>query len=288
MKMGNIPQTAYTDYYKDAAPEAPISAVSWAAVISGAFVAASVSLIFFAAGSGFGLAAVSPWPNMGASATAFTVAAGVWLVIVQWAASGVGGYVTGRLRTKWVGTHDHEVFFRDTAHGFLTWSVATVIGAGLAATIASASAGAHATESAAQTAASVEQGGNAMDRSYDVDSLFRSVSPSIPGSQADAKAEATRILAMGAVKGDVPPADRAYLTELVAARTGINPIDAQARVEEVIDQEKTAIAKARQAADAARKAVAAFSVCTALSLLIGAFIACTAAAIGGQQRDEHP
>ncbi len=100
--------------------------------------------------------------------------------------------------------------------------------------------------------------------------------------------EATRILAKGAATGDVPAADRTYLAQLVAARTGIAEPEAQKRVDEVIAAEKDAEAKVRQAADTARKAASAVSIFTALSMLIGAFIASAAAALGGQQRDEHP
>ena len=34
---------------------------------------------------------------------------------------------TGRLRTKWALIHTDEVYFRDTANGFLAWAVALVI-----------------------------------------------------------------------------------------------------------------------------------------------------------------
>ena len=47
------------------------SGVSWGAVIAGAFVAAALSLIMLALGAGFGLSAVSPWSNVGASGEAF-------------------------------------------------------------------------------------------------------------------------------------------------------------------------------------------------------------------------
>src|ERR1700687_598887 len=117
--------------------ESSTSAISWAAIIGGAFAAVALSLILLALGSGFGLASVSPWPNAGGSVTTFTVMTAVWLIVVQWLASGIGGYLTGRLRTKWVGLHTHEVFFRDTANGFLTWAVASVIGAAFLASAAS-------------------------------------------------------------------------------------------------------------------------------------------------------
>src|ERR1700731_4157175 len=117
----------------DGPHESAVSAVSWPAIVAGAFVAAASSLVLAALGSGFGLASVSPWPNSGVSATTFTVMTAIWLVVVQWLASGLGGYVAGRLRTKWANTHTHEVFFRDTAHGFITRAVATIMVAGFVA-----------------------------------------------------------------------------------------------------------------------------------------------------------
>src|ERR1700740_3435300 len=93
--------------------EGPTSGITWPPILGGAFAIAAASLILLALGSGFGLSSVSPWPNSGASATTFTLIMAIWLIIAQWVASGIGGYLTGRLRTKWVGIHTHEVFFRD-------------------------------------------------------------------------------------------------------------------------------------------------------------------------------
>lgn len=273
--------------------EASTSAVSWPAIIAGAFVSASASLILLALGSGLGLASVSPWPNSGASASTFTVMTAILLIVVQWIASGLGGYLTGRLRTKWVGTHTHEVFFRDTAHGFVTWAVATVIGALVLASAASSMIGVGVRASstvasaAAQGAAANSAQSAASVRPYDVDMLFRSARLDAESS-SDARAETTRIVATGLTTGGIPDADRSYLAELVAARTGISQVDAQKRVDDLIAQSKAAEARARQAVDAARKTSAAASIFTALSMLIGAFIACASAALGGQQRDEHP
>jgi hypothetical protein len=268
-----------------------VSAVSWAAVIAGAVAAAATSLILIGLGSGFGLASLSPWSGGGISLATFSVMTAIWLIVVQWVSSGVGGYLTGRLRTKWVGTHTHEVFFRDTAHGFLAWAVATLLVVGLAATATSAvisggaRAGATVAAGAAQGAAasSLSQG-----RAYDVDTLFRSAQPDANAAPGDAAAEATRILAAGMINGDVSPGDRSYLAQLVAARTGLPQAETQTRVDTVIAQEKAAETKARQAADTARKAASAFSIFAALSMLIGAFIAAVAAALGGQLRDAHP
>jgi hypothetical protein len=272
--------------------ESSTSAVSWAAIIAGAFVAASATVLLVALGTGLGFASVSPWPNGGASATTFTVATAIWFIVTQWISSGAGGYITGRLRTRWVGTHTHEVFFRDTAHGFVTWAVATVIGALILASAASsiAGAGVHAAATvgagAAPGAANQAHGGSVVSP-YDVDTLFRSATADANSSASDARAETTRILEKGLPTGDVSAADRSYVAQQVAARTGISQSDAQKRVDDAIAQLNVAQTKARQVADAARKAAAAAAICTALSMLIGAFIACVAAALGGHERDEH-
>ena len=270
--------------------EAAVSAVSWAAVIAGAFVAAAVTLVLLALGSGFGLASVSPWPASGVSTTTFTILAGIWLIVVQWLSSAIGGYITGRLRTKWTGTHTHEVFFRDTAHGFLTWALATVIGAALLATAASSAVGTGVRASSTVAAGAAQASADpsmAMGRAYDVDGLFRSVTPDATGTGPAARVEATRILAIGAVNGDVSAADDAYLVQLVSVHTGLGQADAQKRVDDTIAQEKANEVKAKQLADAARKSAAAFSIFAAISMLIGAFVACAAAAYGGQLRDDH-
>ena len=101
------------------------------------------------------------------------------------------------------------------------------------------------------------------------------------------RAETSHILAKGLTSGDVPTADRSYVAALVAARTGISQAEADKRVDDAFAQVKAADAKARQAADAARKAAAKASIFTALAMLIGAFIACVAAVLGGHRRDEH-
>jgi hypothetical protein len=280
--------------------EASTSGVAWPAIIGGAFAAAALSLILLALGSGLGLASVSPWSNFGASATTFTVMTAIWLIVVQWLASGLGGYLTGRLRTKWVGLHTHEVFFRDTANGFLTWAVASVIGAVLLASAASAvvsgaatmvagvASGAAAGASQGVTQAATQSGGTRADpTAYFVDNLYRTAHPSANASDGDVRAQSTRILLNGMLNGDIPAPDRTYLAQLVSARTDLSQADAAKRVDEVIAQAKAAEVKARQTADAARKAGAYLSIFTALSMLVGAFIACVAAALGGQQRDEY-
>lgn len=279
-----------------ATPQAK-AAVSWPAIFAGAFVAAGVSVILLALGSGLGFASISPWANHGVSATTFTITAAIWLLVTQWVSAALGGYIAGRLRTRWVGTHVHEVFFRDTAHGLITWAVATVlIAASVAASIASmagggvravadASAGARGGAAAAQGAPWAALAGNA---GYGVDKLFRSTAP--PDSSrgmGDGRVEAAHIVANAVAAGGMPDADRAYLAELVAERTGVSQAEAQKRVDGFIAGAMDTEAKARAEADRARKSAAEASLYLALSLLIGAFIASVAAALGGRLRDEH-
>jgi hypothetical protein len=278
--------------------EGSTSGVAWPAIIGGALAAAALSLILLALGAGFGLSTVSPWSNSGASAKTFAIMTAVWLIVTQWLAFGLGGYLTGRLRTKWVGVHTHEVFFRDTANGFLTWATASVIGvaflasaastvvSGTANVVAGVASGAATGAGQAATQAATGSGGTSADpTAYFVDSLFRTERPATDASDGDTRAQSTRILVHGARDGDLPAPDKAYLAQLVAARTGLSPADAEKRVDEVLAKEKTAEQEVRQSADTARKAGMYLSIFTAVSMLVGAFIACTAAAIGGRQRD---
>jgi hypothetical protein len=280
------------------ANEAHSSGVSWAAVIAGAFVTAAFSLILLSLGTGLGLAAVSPWANTGASASTIGAAAIVWLITMQLIASALGGYLAGRLRTKWASIHTDEVFFRDTAHGFLSWAVAVVITAAFLASAAAsmaggavqAEAGATATASAAATVNGAA--GRANDRIFDlnayfVDMLFRSDRLNADGNEA-VRAETGRILANALRQDevlDVPEADKAYLVQVVSARTGLHQADAEKRVSYVITQARNSDLQALQAADTARKAASHLSLWIFAALLIGAFCASLAATIGGRQRD---
>jgi hypothetical protein len=245
-------------------------------------------------GAAVGLASVSPWSGEGITATTFGAGAAVWLVVVQWLSAGLGGYLTGRLRTKWVGVHTDEVFFRDTAHGFLSWAVATLlVAAFLTGTLSSLIGGATqaatsvlggAAQGAAQGA--VEEGTPAGDpMAYFTDMLYRSDRPPV-GSPAEVRAESGRILVKSVADGEMPAADRTRLAQLVAAQTGLPPAEAEKRVDEVMAQAQAAEAKVREAADDARKAGAGLSLFMFLSLLIGAFIGSVAAAYGGRLRDD--
>ena len=287
----------------DSAPavESSSSAISWAAIIAGAVSAAALTFVLMLLGSGLGLAMVSPRTNQGAGITTFAVSAAIWMIVVQWLSAAVGGYMTGRLRVKWVGVHTDETFFRDTAHGLLAWALATLlvicvasssltsaVGTGVQA--ASNVASGAAMGASAGAASSADDGASSAATSYFVDSLFRPNDPTrlaTPGTEGDAAAagQASRILIVSAAAGEISPADKTYLGQLVAARTGLSEADATARVDAVLTQVEQAKTKTQEAADTARKAGIAFALMAALSLVIGAFIASVAAALGGRLRD---
>ena len=266
--------------------EAKTSAVSWAAILAGALVAAATSLILVLLAIGLGFASVSPWTGSGAATTSIVMMTAIAVLIIQWLSAGVGGYVTGRLRTKWVGTHTHEVFFRDTAHGFIAWAVATLL---VTSTLTSGaasllSAGAHASGVVVASFASNASSGSATSNvpPYDLDLLFRtSAGTEAKSGASGAREETGHILARGLVTGDVSAADRTYLAQLIAAQTGVSDADAQRRVDEGITQMKAA-------ADTARRSSEITAIFAALAMVVGAFIACVAAALGGRVRDMHP
>lgn len=284
----------------DAPVESSSSAVSWGPIIAGAFVATVVTLVLMLVGAGLSLTLVSPFPSESSSTTTLSVYAAVWLVIVQWVSSGVGGYLAGRLRTKWVGVHTDEVFFRDTTHGFLTWAVATmVVAMFLSSTVSSIVSGTArtVTQAAATTTAAAANAASEnlpdLSTSYFTDALLRPADPrttapaAAAGSNEAAAAELSRILMRSAANGELSAGDRTYIEQLIAARTGLTEADAQARVDTVMKEIEDAKVATQEAADTARKSAATTALLGALSLFIGAFIACAAAAFGGRQRDDE-
>src|SRR6201995_5040377 len=166
--MEQIRQGVSTDVIEPAVP-----GVSWAAVAAGAVASLALTLLLLSFGAGMGFAVVSPWGNSGVSTTTFKIGTGLYFIVMAMISSAVGGYLAGRLRSKWVGVHTTEVQFRDTAHGFLAWAVASVLRAALLASPASSLLG-NALGGATQAAASSTSGPMA---GY-VDALLRPNDPS--------------------------------------------------------------------------------------------------------------
>ena len=280
--------------------------MSWAAIFVGAAAAAALSLVLVILGFGLGLSSVSPWSGVGASAGTIGIATVLWLSFTQFASSGVGGYLAGRLRIKWSALHTDEVYFRDTAHGFMAWAVASLATAALlGSTLASvldtgAKAGASVLSGAA-TAATAGAGGMAAHEgsngglSYFTDRLYRkdAANTGTPSSSAPTGSheEAVRIFATDLKNGQLADDDRQYLANAIAQETGISPADANARVTDDFNKAKAAAddaaTKAKEAADAARKAAEHGALWMFVSLMIGAFIASYTATIGGRRRDLH-
>jgi hypothetical protein len=284
------------------------SAVSWGAVAAGAVATAASTLLLVAFGAGLGLSAVSPWSDTGVSASTFNIATGTYLVIVGVMSSAIGGYLAGRLRTKWVGVHSNEVFFRDTAHGLVAWAFATLISAtALVSTTAYLANGA-----VAGVAGASSQAARAVNPSeLYVDKLFRT-SPvptaASPGSTTENAPPAEQTAPSGApnavssanagnsnsgqVRAEIlrlwtadfrnddglSPGDRTYIAQVVAARTGLSQANAEQRLDQVVSEAKTA-------ADTARRKAVHLSFWLTAALLFGAFAASLAAAEGGALRD---
>jgi hypothetical protein len=300
---------------------APGSAVSWGAVLAGGAAAAALSLVMLILGSGLGFAAVSPWTFDAKTAVTLGASTIIWVSVTQLLASGVGGYLAGRLRTKWADVAGDEIYFRDTAHGFLAWCVASlgtaavltsVVGAvvgtgvqaganaaGAAASVVGAAAGAGAGGQQAGAAQSAGGGNPAESLGNFVDSLFRAdSSASVPadaaGGAADRpaaySAEVARIFANGLREGSLSAEDAAYVGRMIAERTGLAQSAAEQRVRDTFARVQTSLREtedaAKAAADEARKAAAYTALWLVVSLLIGAFVASLMATFGGRLRDQ--
>jgi hypothetical protein len=302
-----------------------VSALSWSSIIAGAGAAAALSLILLMLGVGLGLSSISPWVNSGVTAATLGVSTILWLTLTQLLASGMGGYLAGRLRTRWIEVHTDEVYFRDTAHGFLAWAVASLTTAALlssaigsiisgGAQAGATVAGSVASTAMAATASGAVAAGSEMSKAgtnepinYFIDSLFRkdiSTAISSPaGSSAVATGsveqtassagnsapEVTRIFMNTIRNGTLPAEDLRYVGQLVAQRTGMTQQEAEKRVRETYARLQATLhnaeISAKDAADKARKASAYAALWLFISLLIGAFVASLAATYGGRRRD---
>ena len=295
-------------------PNAEPSAVAWGAIIAGAVVAMVTSVVLAMLGSGLGFVAASPWSADADTAKALGIGAIVWLVVMQLVSAALGGFVGGRLRTRWTASAD-EVYFRDTAHGLLVWAVATLLmaimftsaatsaiggaaKAGAAATGAAATAGVAATATGAAALARDDSrntgslGGNGARDSYYADLMLRPDKGAASSEPVDAqtRAEFGRLISTAVARGNVSQADSDYMARTIAARTGISQTEAEQRVKSVMTQVRQEAAEAEQkfkaAADQARKAAAHLSLWMVVSLFVGAFVAAYFGTVGGRMRDQ--
>lgn len=288
------------------APRTDASAVSWAAIAAGAAAAAALSISLLILGVGFGMATLSPWSPNALGAAKLGVSSIIWLTVTSLLASALGGYLAGRLRTRWADVHGDEVYFRDTAHGFLTWAVATLATASLLASMVGSivssgvQAGADVVGTAATAAigreAATASGNSSMD--YFIDTLFRRDS-SAPGgwpegapperTPAEDALEVRNIFTYMLASAPLPVEDVSHLGQLIARRTGLTQQAAETRVNDTYARAQAALSevelRAKDAADKARKATTYGSLWLFLALLGGAFVASLTATYGGRQRD---
>jgi hypothetical protein len=179
-------------------------AVSWGAIFAGAFAASALSFVLLAIGAAFGLSVTSPWDftgrDAGETAAALGIGAAIFLIVVHAIASGVGGYLSGRLRSKLIGLRGDETYFRDTAHGLVVWAVSAVATILMIACLAMATArggvalGAAGLNAAGQAASSapalLDEAGQG-DLRYFVDSLFRPAAGAQAGTATQDQGQAT-------------------------------------------------------------------------------------------------
>ena len=266
-----------------------VSAVSWPAVIAGGFVAAAFTLLLLALGAGIGFSVVSPWSGLpDITTTRAAMVGGIYMAVTAVMASALGGYITGRLRVRWTQAALDEVYFRDTAHGVLAWAFATVMGAALlasAATIVGSGAAANPGPTNANST-------NDITAPY-LDRLFRPDYAALTGGTGQAAAgvfaggrdlaadrDAARriLLSLRDHRSELAGEDRQYLTQMVAARTGLPPAEAQRRVAAVETDVRAAL-------DQARRIAMQLAFWLVAAMFLGAFAAGLAATEGGAARD---
>lgn len=270
-------QAAATAETVRAVPGEAKSYIDWAAVVAGAVLSSAISLVLLTFGAAIGLSMISPFEGEGTSGPVFAIALGLWVLWVVVSSFIAGGYLAGRMRRRAWDATPHEVEVRDGAHGLTVWALGVLVAGLMAAAGVSGlvRGGAEAAATVASAGAEAANGTEAFG--YAVDSLFRSADQRV--DPAAARDEVARILARGAVQGEIPEADRTYIARLVAARTGVEPDEAERRLSQVVTE-------AKQAADTARKAGIWTAFLTAAALLTGAAAAWWGASAGGKHRDE--
>ena len=272
--------------------DAPVgtSFVEWGAVLAGAVLAAALSFVFLTFGAAIGLSTTSPWADSGVSVKTLATIAVFFAMVQQIGSFMAGGYVAGRMRSRWGETNKDEVEFRDGLHGGLVWAVGVAIGAALFLSTAGSAVktGADVAGKAAAAAAA-----NADPSAYSIDALLRPAAgrPPVAGqgaapatSAADTRTEVARIFAKATASGTLPENDKSYLASVVAQRTGLPQPEAEKRVTEAFAEANRAV---KEAADKARRASILTGFVTAASLMVSFGAAWWAALRGGNHRDNQ-
>ncbi len=287
-----------TTVYPAATPTSDHSYVDWPAILAGTAVATAISVVLLTFGSALGLSMASAHENRGISLAGIAIAAALWLIWVQVSACFSGGYLAGRLRRRAMDATEHESDIRDGSHGVVVWALGLLIGSAIAfsgvSSALSTATGAATTVVAGAAAGGAAAAGDMLDQSgLSIDKLLRGASGTAPANGAqpaspeDQRAEIGRILASSVASGTLDPADKQYLIDTVAARTGVDSDTATKRVDELWAQAQATEAKVREAADNARKMAVLAAFITAASLLVSGAGAYMGAVLGGNHRDKQ-
>lgn len=262
------------------------SYVDWPAILAGAVAAAAISLVMLTFGSAIGLSLTNPFGREGVSLFWIAIALAIWVVWVQVSAFMIGGYITGRMRRRNFDATEHESDIRDGFHGLLVWATAVVFSALLA--LGGLGGLAQGASSAVGAAAGpvLEQAVPEDPFAASVDVLFRGGDAAQADDEA-LRAEAGRIIVAGVTGEGISEDDRAYLAELVAARTGLAPEEAQARIDDVVARAEAVQNDIAEAAEQASRVGILVAFITAAALAVGAAGAWFAAAAGGNHRDKQ-
>ena len=254
--------------------------IQWGPTFGGGLVAAAVFFVLISFATAIGLAVSSVSPTWRDTSVGLVVLSGAWVVLTAVGSFALGGYIAGRIRSTWR-TNLDEIHFRDGLHGLLVWSIAVIIGVGLAwATTATIneSISKSSVVSPERTTANTNESEPSF-LTFELDQLFWSDNRQ-QTNDPQTRAEAGRIVERGLGRKELAKDDHDHLVELVSARTGLPAADADHRVAQVLSESRDAAAKARQSA-----VIIAFTFAAALAA--GAAAAWGASVIGGRHRDEN-
>jgi hypothetical protein len=273
------------------------SRFSWGPVFAGAVIATALTFFVVWVGSGLGLGLSSAKGASEGGIKAFLTLGAIYFVAANAFAFAVGGHVTGRLMRPEAEPSEEESF-RSDAHGLAVWGLAVVFGLGVLALTAATtvSGGARSATTPAiywadkllQPSAqlsSLGAGAGAGAQGQVLTPEANSAGPSGPAATfADIKNEAARLLTVNAARGqNSDDSDRQELVRIVTQYVGLPAGSASGRVTSVENEMR---AKAREAAETARRAASFISIWTATALLFSALV-CVAATVSARWKDDR-
>lgn len=295
------------------AESAVINPLCWGAVLAGAVAALSVHLLITLFGIGLGLQIIEPATNPDGGQK-FSLGVGIAWSVAALLALWAGGWVAGRLTPE----SNRRL---GGIHGFLVWSLATVVtlfalgsGAGMLAGTVARVTGKALGATAQAVAPAAQAGGDAIQQfarsnSNLLESYARELLPAAPaqgGSQGQQApdARATREISWALVRFfSLEPAERnaearATLVRAVDEHTPVDEAEANRRVDQMIasydrvqndlrQMADRAEAKAREVAEKASDYATHAAVWTFIAFIIGAIAASCGGASGARARREH-